>query len=233
MERLLSQATHEPAAYLANRVSTFLLVNLINQAKDAVEQGGPAQIFSEPDGYIRVSEINKVDAITDRMLELIIYKALPEIQPDMEALLRHGLKESLQNSDVYQGIQRIPGFKTLPVEVTENLAEYLAQASYDIIEASYADAEGRKLLDQLSQRFKHALNQELQNQETLSELQVLLSDFLEEFKINYIQKNAKQDPEEILEEADQLFFELNEQGDERAEGERRKKEEGMKSAQDD
>ena len=204
LERILAQVTHEPAAYLADRVSLFLLVRLINQTQEAVETGEVARAILEPEGYIQVSDINKVDAISDRILELAIYKVLPQIQPDVEALLRHSLKETLQQSDFYQGLQKLPGLKVLPVEVTEQLAEYLAQSVYEIVINSYSDLEGRELFDGLAQNFKEALRKELQNKDTKSELQILLSELLEEMKLNYVQNSVEKDAEATLSEAEQM-----------------------------
>lgn len=208
LERVLAQVTHEPAAYLADRVSMFLMVRLINQTKDSIEQGDVSRALLQPEGYIQVSDINKVDAITNRLLELSIYKVLPQVQPDLEALLHHGLKESLQQSDLYQRLQQIPGFKGLPAEVTEQFANYLAQATYDILASSYADAEGRQLFDYLTQNFKQALSRELQDDATQRELKSLLSDLLEEVKLNYVQRSTEQNPEDTLEEADHLRQEM-------------------------
>ncbi|MDY7022477.1 MAG: hypothetical protein SWJ54_14155 [Cyanobacteriota bacterium] len=204
MERILAQITHEPAAYLADRVSTFLMVQLVNQAKESVETGEAVHSLLEPDPYIKVSETDKVDAIIDRILELSIYRVLPQVQPDIEDLLRHSLKGSLTKSDLYQGLQKIPGLQVLPANFIDQLADYLADASYDVLSTSYSDEEGRELFNKLSENFKVVLRQELQNEATQSELQTWLSDLLEELKLNYIQKANNEDPEYTLAEAEKL-----------------------------
>jgi hypothetical protein len=204
LERILAQITHEPAAYLADRTSVFLLVRLINQTKEAVETGAAARALLEPQDYIQVSDVNKLDAISDRILELSIYKVLPEVQPDVEILLRHSLREALQQSDFYQGLQKLPGLDVLPVDVTEQLADYLAQSVYEILLNSYSDAEGRELFENLAQNFKKTLSQELRNEETQSELQLLLSQLLEELKLNYVQNSQDKDATETMSEAEQL-----------------------------
>ncbi|WP_413164523.1 hypothetical protein ACL6C3_01140 [Capilliphycus salinus ALCB114379] len=204
LERILAQITHEPAAYLADRVSTFIMVQLINQAKDSVKTGDMARSILEPDPYIQVSEIDKIDAIIDRILQLSIYQVLPKVQPDIEDLLRHSLKGTLTKSDFYQGLQQIPGLKGLPVNVIDQLADYLANASYDVLSSSYSDAEGRELFNKLSDNFKSVLRQELQDEVTQSELQIWLFDLLEELKLNYVQRARKDDPERTLSEAEKL-----------------------------
>ena len=38
-ERVLAQITHEPAAYISHRASTFLIVRLLNQSQEAINNG--------------------------------------------------------------------------------------------------------------------------------------------------------------------------------------------------
>ncbi|MDY6784222.1 MAG: hypothetical protein SW833_17020 [Cyanobacteriota bacterium] len=204
LNRILAQITHEPAAYLADRTSTFLLVRLINQTQEAVETGEMAKALLQPQEYIQVSNIDKVDVISDRILQLAIYKVLPQVQPNVEALLRHSLRGAFKQSDFYQAFQQIPGMSALPADAIEQLSDYLAQATYEVLATSYSDLQGRELFDRLTQNFKQALKRELQDEKTQRELQVLLSQLLEELKLNYIQQSPQSDPEATLAEAEQL-----------------------------
>ncbi|MEC4802642.1 MAG: hypothetical protein SAJ12_02295 [Jaaginema sp. PMC 1079.18] len=204
MERVLAQVTHEPAAYLADRVSVFLMVRLINQTQDAVESGAITRSLLEPGDYVQLGDVNKVDAIIDRILELSIYQVLPEVQPDLEVVLHHSLRGALKESDFYQGLRRIPGLEAFPQEAVEQLADYLSKALIELLATSYGDVEGRVLFDQLSDRFKRVFRRELQDKATQTELQNLLGEFLEEIKINYVQRSQDHDPEAILTEAEQI-----------------------------
>lgn len=204
MERILAQVTYEPAAYLADRVSGFLMVRLVNQTKDAVEQGEAARLLFQSGQYIRVSNVNKVDAITNRLLELTIYRVLPEVQPELKALLQHSLEEAFKQFEFYEQLQALPGFAALPTEATEQLAGYLARTTGDVLASTYADAEGRELLDRLTQDIKRTLARELQDAATQSELQTLIADLLEELKINYVQSSAQYNAEDTLAEVDHL-----------------------------
>ncbi|MGQ4646433.1 hypothetical protein [Lyngbya aestuarii] len=204
LELILAQVTHEPAAYLADRVSLFLMVRLLNQTQEAINSKDAARLLFESGDYVKVSDTNKIDAITDRILQLAIYKVLPQVQPDLEALLHHSLKGALAQSDLYQGLQQVPGIKGLPKEATEQLANYLAQATYEVLATSYSDTQGRVLFERLTQDFKQALRLELQDEATQSELQLLLSELLEEVKLNYVQRSQEEDPEETMTEAEQL-----------------------------
>jgi len=64
LEDILAAITHEPAAYLADRVSVFLVVRLLNQTQDAVNSGELARtLLAPPDAS---PEANKIDRILDR-----------------------------------------------------------------------------------------------------------------------------------------------------------------------
>ena len=204
MERVLAQVTHEPVSYVADRVSKFLMVRLVNQAQTSIEQGDAARFLFEPSQYRQVSNINKIDAIVDRLIQLSIYRVLPEVQPDLEALLHHSLTEVITQSDFYSVVQRIPGIGDLPNETIEQLAEYLAQGTYDVLKTAYSDQKGRMLMEQLSQDFRQALKRQLQEKHTQNELETLLIDLLEELKINYVEKSSIDNPTQTLDEVEQI-----------------------------
>ncbi|MEM1308111.1 MAG: hypothetical protein AAGF98_01185, partial [Cyanobacteria bacterium P01_H01_bin.153] len=204
MERFLAQATHEPAAYLADRVSKFLLVRLVNQTQTSVQSGALIKALIEPEPHTAVGEADKLGRLSDRLIQLIIYKAMPTIQPNLEGLLRHSLRESLQQSDLYQGMQIIPGISTLPKGAAEQLADYLAAAACDVLVNAYEDEQGRQLFDQLSQDFRYALTQELKDERARNDIQQLLGDWLEELKLNYLEQAAEVNPEDTLSEAEAL-----------------------------
>lgn len=204
MERGLIQVTYEPVSYFADRVSKFIMVRLVNQMQNSIRQGDAARFLFEPSQYRQVSDINKLDAITDRLIQLSIYQVLPKVQPDVEALMHHSLTEVITQSDFYNTIQRIPGLGALPNDAIEQLAEYLAQGTYDVLKNVYADQEGRILMEQLSQNFRQALKQQLQEKHTQQELQTLLVDFLQELKINYIEKSNIDNPQQTMNEVEQI-----------------------------
>lgn len=203
-ERILGQATHEPAAYLSDRVSQYLLVRLVNQARSSVVEGSAANLLLNPQPYQKVSEADKIEILTDRLLALTIYKVLPTVQPDVEALLHYSLRRAFLESDFYQNLQQVPGLKTIPNEWLENLSSQLAKSSVEVLVSSYEDAEGKELFDRLSSDFQEALTTELRDRETLGEIETLLGELLEEVKINYISKAEESDPLETMNEVEKL-----------------------------
>ncbi len=200
-ERILEQVTYEPVVYLANRVSMFLMVRLINQTQEAIETGDAVSSLLQPKDYVKVGEVDNFDAITDRVLKLVIYRVLPEVQPDVEVFLQHSLKNSLKESDFYQVLKNIPGMNMIPAELSEQLADYIAETAYEILASSYADTQGRLLFENLTDNFRVALRKQLQDKQLQQELQPLISDLLEELKLNYIKRAKQENSEATLDEA--------------------------------
>lgn len=204
LDRVVAQVTYEPVAYLANTMSEYMMVRFINQAKSSIEQGDAAQMLLAQQPYLHVNQENTIEQITKRILDLTIYKVLPQVQPDLEELLHHNLETTIKQSDFYQILQTFSPINILPAEMTEQLANYLAQTALDVVATTYEDDKGRKILDNFSQEFNQSLRRELQDEKTLGELQSLLSDLLEEVKLNYIQGGLKSDPEQTFKEINSL-----------------------------
>jgi transposase len=61
-----------------------------------------------------------------------------------------------------------------------------------------------KLSDRLVEHFSEALREELQQERNLEELQSLVSDLLEEIKVNYVKREPDGDGERVLKETQQL-----------------------------
>ena len=204
LERVVAQITHEPTAYIFHRASMFLIVRLLNQSQEAINSGAIASLLSSSTTKEQVGEADKIDKIVDRLIGLTIYKVLPEVQPDLEDLLRHSLKGALKETDVYQTLRAIPGITNLPQDAIDRLADYLAQAAYNVLINSYTDAKGKVIFDRLSNNFSSNLKQQLQDKATQNEIQILLSDLLEEWKLNYAKSSQKYNPEATLSEAEKI-----------------------------
>ncbi|MEM9512976.1 MAG: hypothetical protein AAF978_09910, partial [Cyanobacteria bacterium P01_E01_bin.48] len=204
VKEVLGQITLEPAAYLSDRVAQYIIVRLVNQAQVFVRDGAILDIWERQQNYTVIGDSNKVDEISDRLVRLIVMRVMPTVKPDLEKLLRHSLQRALVTNDIYDGLKQIPGLISLPDEALNSIANYLAEATCEVLSSSYLDEQGRVLLDQLSYDFRHALGYELRTRANSEELRVLVADLLEEFKVNYVQQSDGYDPEVTLQEVELL-----------------------------
>lgn len=197
----------------AQELTEVVVVQLINQTQDGIKSGELMKqlLQSQKQRYIDINNVNEIEAIASRLIQITVYQVLPQLQPDLEALLRHSLESVLKQSPVYQGLQQIPGLTNLPENLTTQLVNELSkfatlgpQNAYEAIKTAGEDPIGTQLSNQLVQHFGQALGTELQKQQTLQEIQRLLSDFLEEVKINYVQRMSEEDFHKILAQTQQL-----------------------------
>ncbi len=213
LQPIRTQISRGFVANFAQELTEVVVIGLINQMQQSITTGELArQLFQSPKHrYLDINNINEIEAIATHLVQITVYKVLPQLQPDLEALLRYNIELFLKQSPLYQGWKQVPGLGNLPAQLAEQLVAELSklvtlgpQDAYEAFKIASEDPVGTKLSSQLVQHFGQALGAELQQQQTLQEIQLLLSDFLEEFKINYIQRLSDEDFEKILEQAKEL-----------------------------
>ncbi|MCU0515966.1 MAG: hypothetical protein MUC60_03700 [Oscillatoria sp. Prado101] len=213
MEPARAQISRVFLASFAEELTEVVVVQVIDQMQTSVETGDAARSLFDAlsQRYIDINQTNEVEAIAKRLLQVTICKVLPEIQPDLEALLRHNMETAVSQLPVYQQLVRIPGMGGLPAQLTEQLAAQISklftevpQNAYTSISNAPADPVAAKLSDRLVEHFSQALREELQQERTLEELQSLVSDLLEEIKVNYVKRESYGDGERVLTETQQL-----------------------------
>lgn len=213
LQPIRSQISRGFVANFAQELTEVVVIQLINQMQKSISSGELAkQLFqSQKQRYLDINNINEIEAITTHLVQITVYKVLPQLQPDLEALLRYNIEMFLKQSPLYQGFQQVPGLGNLPAQLAEQLVAELSklatlgpQNAYEAFKIASEDPKGIQLSNQLVQHFGQALGAELQQQQTGQEIQLLLCDFLEEFKINYIQRLSEEDFEKILEQAKEL-----------------------------
>jgi len=218
LETIRAQASRGFLASIAQELTEVVIMQVINQVQKDVTNGELAKrIFSSQDRtYIDLNNINEIEAIATKLVQITVCKVIPEIESDIEALIRYNVEKIVAESTTFQRFQQIPGVENLANQLSErlvkelsNIATEVPQNAYETVKAAMADPEGTKLSEQLVQNFSKVLGKELQEEHTLEELQSLVSAFLEEVKINYVMQMSDEDIENILEETRQLQLKAN------------------------
>lgn len=207
LEPVRSQINRDFVANFAEEITEVVGIRLIDQLQEAVRKGNISRwLFrsTSEHGYIDINNINEIQAIAYRLLQLSVYQVLPKIQPDIQVLLNHSIQNVLNQSPVYRQIQNVPGINNLPNQMTERLANDISQAAYATITDFMEDPVAVKMWNQLVENFSKALELELQKQHNTQEIQTLVIDLLEEIKINYVQSIAEEGVESTLEESQKI-----------------------------
>lgn len=205
LEPVRAQISRDFVANFAEDLTQIVGVRMITQMQESVRRGDVARWLLYPGRrrYFQVNETDEMTAIAARLLKVSVYDVLPQIQPDIEALVHHTLTSTLNQSPTYQRFQNLPGFD-LPTQLTEKLAKDLSQVAYDNLTFALADPVRAEMTARLVKNFRDALGRELQKQHNLQTIESLLTDMLEEIKINYVKGITEEGVEKVLEETEQL-----------------------------
>ena len=194
------------SAYLAAEMTELIVIRVIDRTQAAIGSGEIAErLLAEPQReFINVNGVDTIAAIAERTIELSIYKVLPRLQPEVEALLAHSVSSVYTNSSIYRSLRGLPGMTQLPKRLTQQMSHQLASSLYGAAIAAFEDDEGRRLYDELIASLRKSLRSELSTAQTLEPLQTLLVDLLEEVKLNYVQQFEQDDVEQLLLEVSEL-----------------------------
>ncbi len=206
-EPVRSQIKHEFVTNFAEELTQLVGIRIIDQAQESIQRGDVARWLFHPEArhsYIDINNTDEVKAIAIRLLHLSVYDVLPQVQPDLEALLHQVIERILSQSPVYQQLQTVPGLNQLPNQLTERLVTDISQTTYSTLTTLLEDPIVAEHSNRLLQKFSKALQVEVQKQKNRQEIQSLLVDMLEEIKINYVKGIAEGGVEKLLEEAEQL-----------------------------
>lgn len=203
LERIQKQITQGFVATIAEDLTEVVVVRVINQVQGSIRGGDLARWLSQREvrPYIDLNNTDEVAALTTLLTQLVVYQILPKIRPDLEALLQHNLEKVIKQSPAYQSLEQLPGLGQLQHQLTERLTKELIQAIYDGLNAAMEeDPVGEQLMKHLIEHLSEALGTEIQGKQTLQKIQTLLTDLLEEVKINYVERLSEEDFDEILEQ---------------------------------
>ena len=156
---------------------------------------------SEDHSYIDLNDINETAELVKIFANTLVDRVLPEIQPEAEALLQYSIEKAIQQSSAYQGISLMPGGKNAVSNITQQLVTQTYQTFSTTLQAALEeDKKFEKLVESLSDSIRQSFLSEIQEKQSLKNIENLLIDLLEEIKVNYVARLSEEDVEQILEE---------------------------------
>ncbi|MGF1481384.1 MAG: hypothetical protein ACFB4I_18195 [Cyanophyceae cyanobacterium] len=206
LEPIRAQINYDVAINFAEDIAKVVGVRAIDQVQKAVSSGAAADWLFHPEArrpYHTVNDIDEVKAIASRLVDVSVYDVLPQIQPDVEALLNYSLQSSFKQLPASQ-LQALPGVSDLSRQIAQNIAQELSHAAYSNLKTTLEDPVVAELTNRLIVHFRDVLESELQKRANLRDLENLLVDMLEEIKINYVKGIEEDGVDKLKEETDRL-----------------------------
>ncbi|MFM7372279.1 MAG: hypothetical protein ACKO2Z_31735, partial [Sphaerospermopsis kisseleviana] len=190
-------------ANFAEEITEIVVVRVINQMQVSIQRGDITRWLLQPEkerAYIDINNINEVEALSGLLIQTIVTQVLPKIQPEMNAILRHNIELAFRQVPVYRNLLMLPGVGQAQNKLSEQLANQITTNLYIALVSAFKDPVAAQLSSQLVEKFNTVLGAEIQEKHVISEIQSLLNDFLEEVKINYVQRLSQEDIEQIIEQ---------------------------------
>ncbi len=205
-ELIRAQTSQGLISNISEELAEVVVVQVIDRVQTSIARGELSrwltQAASRP--YVDLNQRDEIQELTSHLMKLTVYKVLPKIKPDLEALLRHNVEAILSQSPAYQGLKAVPLVGDLPRQINERLVSDVTEGAYSAIAAALEDKAGKELINKLIKNFGQALTSEMTDQRSLQEVQSLITDLLEEVKVNYVHRWSSEDIEGVLEEARQI-----------------------------
>ncbi len=207
LQPLQQQINQSILANFAEDLTEIVVVRVINQVQGSIRRGDLTGWLTQKENlrpYININNTNEIEAIAGILVQTLVYQVLPKIQPEIIAILRHNIATTINQVPVYRNLHNVPGMGDMQNQLSEQLATQITANLYSAVTAAMEDPVGAKLSSQLAESFTKALGEEVQQKHVIGEIQSLMSDFLEEVKINYVQRLSQEDIDQIMEQTRQL-----------------------------
>jgi len=192
---------------VAVELTEVVILQAVDQVQALIRQGDVTRWLLQSSGgqnYIDLNNIDEGKAIAQRLVTLLAYQVLPQVKPELEALMHHTLTRVLSASPAYSGLERLPGIGNWSNQLTQQLVSQVSQNTYQALIASLEDPVGIDLLQRMVDRFGDSLKTQAR-QGAAEEIQALVVEMLEEFKINYVKQLTEADPEVLRADLKKLY----------------------------
>ena len=147
-----------------------------------------------------------IKEIVKLVLNVMIKEVLPKLEIDIENLLQYTLDRGLKESAAFQTFGQLPGAKQISSGLSQEIAKQVYQNIYNVLATIIKeDQVFDQLLGKTIQDFRQIMGSEIKAQKSMKTIEYLLTALLEEVKVNYVERLAEEDIEEVLEQKRSLL----------------------------
>ncbi len=175
---------------IINELTDAVVVQVFQQTQGAIKQGQITRIVGNylKTPHIDLNNVNEIEVLFELILEIVVYRVIPKIQPDLEAIFRHLFHQALLESPAYRNLKMLPGIGELPVQVIDRVVKEVSASIYTAIAKVIADPDSGKLSRRLAENLTRSIGDEMQRGQTVIKIESLVYDLLEEIKVTYSSK---------------------------------------------
>jgi hypothetical protein len=175
---------------IVNELTDAVIIQILQQTQGAVKQGEITQLIRNylNTPHVDLNNINEIEVLIGLILEVVVYRIVPKIQPDLEAIFQHLFEKALLESPAYRNLKMLPGIGELPTQAIDRVVQEVSGSLYTALTKILADPDTSKLSRRLAENLAQSVGKELQRGQTVIKVESLLYDLLEEIKVTYTSK---------------------------------------------
>ncbi|MDB9529853.1 hypothetical protein PN498_27950 [Oscillatoria sp. CS-180] len=195
-------------ANFAVELTEIVVLRIIDQIQRLIQDGSVSEWLLQTttsQRYIDINGVNEIEAITNSLTTLVVYKVLPNVKPELDALLQHNIVKAFEQAPGYQGFRGIPGIGDLPEQIAQQIVSQTSENLYSVLTGSLEDEKAAELTQQLIEKMGEQLRVEIQQNQTVDNLENWTVALLEEIKINYVKRLSIADADRLREENYKLY----------------------------
>jgi hypothetical protein len=172
---------------IVNELTEGVILQVLQQVQGALRAGQITRLIRSylNTPHIDLNNVNEIEVFIELILEIVVYRVIPKIQPDLEAVLRHLFHKALLESPAYRNLQLLPGIGELPAQAIDRVVKEVSTSIYTALTKVLEDPESAKLSCRLAENFTQSIGTEMQRGQTVIKIESLLYDLIEEIKVTY------------------------------------------------
>lgn len=208
LEPIRNRLTRGILASVAVELTEVVILRVIDQVQNMLQTGDMRRTILDTtagDRYVDLNGVDELQLISQRVISTAINDVLPKVRPDIELLIQHTVRSALSQTPIYTQVQNLPGMTNVSNQLSQELATQLYDALRQSIIAIINDEEGAELTQSLMAKVGSTFRDEIQRDQDLDEIEALLGIWLEEIKINYVQRLAAEDIESLQEQTKKIY----------------------------
>jgi hypothetical protein len=193
---------------VAVEITEVVVLRVIDQMQNLIREGNISEwLLTTGTGrrYIDINGVNELQVITQQLTDLLMYQVLPQLKPEIDALMQHSVTQVLDQAPAYRGFRQLPGIGNVPDLVAQQIVSQVSANAYGVISAALKDEKGGELTQELVAKLTDTLKSEVQKNGMVEELESLTTALLEEIKLNYVRRLAAEDIDRLTEQRYQLY----------------------------
>jgi hypothetical protein len=208
LEPLQNRVNRFFISQVAVELTEVVVLRIIDQMQNLIQEGNVTEwLLSTGTGrrYIDINGVNELQIISQQLTNLLVNDVVPQLKPEIDALLQHSVVQVLDQSPAYKGFRQIPGIGNVPDQIAQQIVVQVSENAYGVVRAALKDETGALLTKNLVAKLAETLKVEVQKNGMVDELESLMTALLEEVKLNYVRRLAAEDIDRLIEQRYQIY----------------------------